>query len=153
MKYFYEEYRTARVLLWECSWIVCIPLEFLSFLKIEIAFLQSLSCDYACKFLIRSWFFYINEFSQIRFLCFLKIISFFIIIKLIYFNWSLITIQYCSGFWHTLTWISHGFTCVSHPEPPPTSLLISSLWVIPVHQPWAPCLMHRTWTGELFHIW
>ena len=33
------------------------------------------------------------------------------------------------------------------------SLPIPSLKVIPVHQPWAPCLMHRTWTGDLFiHI-
>ena len=37
---------------------------------------------------------------------------------LIYFNWRLITLQYCSGFCHTLTWISHGCTCVPHPEPP-----------------------------------
>ena len=35
----------------------------------------------------------------------------------IYFNWRLITLQYCSGFCHTLTWISHGCTCVPHPEP------------------------------------
>ena len=28
------------------------------------------------------------------------------------------TSQYCSGFWHTLTWIHHGCTCVPHPEPP-----------------------------------
>ena len=38
--------------------------------------------------------------------------------KLIYFNWRLITLQYCSGFCHTLTWISHRCTCVPHPEPP-----------------------------------
>ena len=25
---------------------------------------------------------------------------------------------YCSGFYHTLTWISHGFTCVPVPDPP-----------------------------------
>ena len=37
---------------------------------------------------------------------------------LIYFNWRLITLQYCSGFCHTLTWISHGCMCVPHPEPP-----------------------------------
>ena len=36
----------------------------------------------------------------------------------IYFNWRLITLQHCSGFCHTLTWISHGCTCVPHPEPP-----------------------------------
>ena len=28
----------------------------------------------------------------------------------------LITLQYCSGFFHTLTLISHGCTCVPHPE-------------------------------------
>ena len=33
-----------------------------------------------------------------------------------YFNWRLITLQYCSGFCHVLAWISHGCTCVPHPE-------------------------------------
>ena len=36
----------------------------------------------------------------------------------IYISWRLIILQYCSGFCHTLIWISHGFTCVPHPEPP-----------------------------------
>jgi len=35
----------------------------------------------------------------------------------IYFNWRLIILQYCGGFCHTLTWISHGCTCVLRPEP------------------------------------
>ena len=34
----------------------------------------------------------------------------------IFISWRLITLQYCNGFCHTLTWISHGFTCVPHPE-------------------------------------
>ena len=45
-------------------------------------------------------------------------IFFFFKFQFIYFNWRLITFQYCSGFCHTLTWVSHGFTCVPHPEPP-----------------------------------
>ena len=37
-------------------------------------------------------------------------------------------------------------------NPPPTSLPIPSLWVIPVHQPQASCILHRTWTGYSFLI-
>ena len=33
----------------------------------------------------------------------------------IYFNWRLITLQYCGSFCHIFTWISHGCTCVPHP--------------------------------------
>ena len=71
----------------------------------------------------------------------------------IFISWRLITLQYCSGFCLTLTWISHGFTCVPHPEPP------SHLppHPIPLGLPSAPapstCLMHPAWTGDLFHTW
>ena len=43
---------------------------------------------------------------------------FFFFFPFIFISWRLITLQYCSGFCHTLTWISHGFTCVPHPDPP-----------------------------------
>ena len=36
----------------------------------------------------------------------------------IFISWRLITLQYCSGFSHTLTWISYGFTCIPHPDRP-----------------------------------
>ena len=69
----------------------------------------------------------------------------------IYFNWRLITLQYCSGFCHTSTWISHGCTCVPHSEPPshlsPHPILLG--------HPSAPALRHpvyQTWSGNLFHI-
>ena len=56
-----------------------------------------------------------------------------------------------SGFCHTLKWISHGFKCVPHPDPP--SHL--PLHPIPLGLPSAPgpsaCLMHPTWAGDLFH--
>ena len=35
-----------------------------------------------------------------------------------FFNWRIITLQYCGGFCHTFTWISHECTCVPHPDPP-----------------------------------
>ena len=62
---------------------------------------------------------------------------FFIFISFIFISWRLITLQYCSGFCHTLTWISHGFTCIPHPDPLSHPLPIPSLWVFPVHQPQA----------------
>ena len=35
-----------------------------------------------------------------------------------YFNWRLITLQILWWFCHTFTRISHGCTCVPHPDPP-----------------------------------
>ena len=72
--------------------------------------------------------------------------------KFIYFNWRLITLQYCIGFaihqYESATGV-HVFPILN---PPPTSLPIPSFWVIPVHQPQASCIMHLTWTGDSFHI-
>ena len=67
---------------------------------------------------------------------------FFLFFSFIFISWRLITLQYCSGFCHTLTWIRHGFTCVPHPEPrshlPPHP--------IPLGHPSVPalstCLLH-----------
>ena len=42
-------------------------------------------------------------------------------------NLRLITLQYFGGFFHNVTWISHGCTCVPHPETPPIPLPIPSL--------------------------
>ena len=77
---------------------------------------------------------------------------FFFFFSFFFISWKLITLQYCSGFCHTLTWISHGFTCVPYPDP------LSSLppHPIPLGLPSAPalstCLMHPTWAGDRFTL-
>ena len=119
-------------------------------------------CDYLLIFFLFFHFFIFSNkfFWKIPFPCndFINLTSslFFVFcfpffVPFIFISWKLITLQYCSGFCHTLTWISHGFTCIPHPDPP--SHL--PLYPIPVGLPSVPgpstCLMHPTWAGDLFH--
>ena len=69
-----------------------------------------------------------------HYMCGCKITSVFFS-PFIFISWRLITLQYCSGFCHALTWVSHGFTCVHHPNPPSHLPPYPILWVFPVHQP------------------
>ena len=67
---------------------------------------------------------------------------FFFQYKFIYFNWRLITLQYCIGFaihQHESAMVVHVFPVLN---PPSTSFSIPSLWAIPVHQPQASSIMH-----------
>jgi len=73
----------------------------------------------------------------------------FLLLLLFYF----LTLQYCIGFviyQHESATAIHMFPILN---PPSSSLPVSSLWVIPVHQPQASSIVHRTWTGDSFHIW
>ena len=60
--------------------------------------------------------------------------NFFFFFTFIFISWRLITLQYCCGICHTLTWISHGFTCIPHPDPP----CHLPLYPIPLGLPSAP---------------
>ena len=73
--------------------------------------------------------------------------------KYFLFYFIFLTLQYCIGFaiyQHESTTGIHVFRILN---PPPSSLPVPSLWVVPVHQPQASSIMHRTWTGNSFHIW
>ena len=71
--------------------------------------------------------------------------------KSIFLNFILFNFTILYWFCHISKWICHRYTCVPHPEP--SSLPIPSLWVVPVHQPQASSIVHRTWTGDSFHLW
>ena len=63
-----------------------------------------------------------------------------------------LTLQYCIAFaiyHHESATGIHVFPILN---PPPSSLPVPSLWVVPVHQPQASSIVHRTWTGDSFHI-
>ena len=72
--------------------------------------------------------------------------------KFYLFLFYVLTLQHCIGFaiyqHESITGI-HMFPILN---PPPSSLLVPSLWVIPVHQPQASSIVHWTWTGDSFHI-
>ena len=72
---------------------------------------------------------------------------------MLFWFYLFITLQYCIGFaihQHASATGVHVFPIL---KPTPISLPIPSLWVIPVHQSQASCIMHWTWTGDSFLIW
>ena len=73
--------------------------------------------------------------------------------KFIYFNWKLITLQYCIGFAIHQFESATGVQVFPILNSLPTSLPVPFLWVIPMHQPQASCILHRKWTGDSFLIW
>ena len=91
----------------------------------------------------KKWGENINMITSFFFLC-----TFFVCL---FISWRLITLQYCSGFCHTLTWISHGYTCIPHSDPPSHHPPHPITLGLPSAPGPSTCLMHPTWAGDLFH--
>ena len=70
-----------------------------------------------------------------------------------FLNFIFETLQYCIGFAKYRNESATGIHVFPILNPPPSSLPIPALWVIPVHQPQASSIVHWTWTGDLFHTW
>jgi len=71
----------------------------------------------------------------------------------LFFIFYSLTLQYCIGFaiyQHESATGIHVFPVLN---PPPSSLPVTTLWVIPVHQPQASSIVYLTWTGNSFHIY
>ena len=84
---------------------------------------------------------------------FVHLIIFIVLLLFFFYFFYFFTLQCCIGFaihQHESAMGVHVFPILN---PPPTSLPIPSFWVIPVHQPQASCILHRTWTGNSFLIW
>ena len=67
-----------------------------------------------------------------------------------FFLFYFLTLQYCIGFAIYQNESTTGIPVFPNLKPPPSSLPIPSLWVIPVHQPQASSIVHRTWTVTHF---
>ena len=71
-----------------------------------------------------------------------------------FFNFILfLNLKHCISFAKHQNDSATGIHTLPILNSPPSSLPTPSLWIVPVHQPQASSIVHRTWTGNSFHTW
>ena len=134
---------------WCCLFIFCYYSRFTEVSLSIYLTSRPLFVTFLCMRTVLTIDLHVEKLLRFSFFCLFVLFRF----PLIFISWRLIMLQYCSGFCHTLTWISHGFTRIPHPNPP--SCLCPH--PMPLGLPSAPALstylMHPTWAGDLFHPW
>ena len=116
-----------------------------------IIFFSTREGTLSCFCIPKSFFFIFISFHPLR-ICIpkrLPLLFFFFNI----FIFCFLTLQYfiCFAIYQNeSTTCIHAFPILN---PPPSSLTVPSLWVVPVHRPQASSIVHRIWTGDSFHIW
>ena len=122
---------------WEWKWYIILYLIISSSIIFYWSLVAFTSVSFSLFHLSRPILFYF--FPIVLFILFFLMLTITLFFVCLFF-----TLQYCIGFaihWHESTTGVHEFPTLNLP---PTTLPISSLWVIPVHQPQASCILYRT---------
>ena len=69
----------------------------------------------------------------------------------VFFFFFFLNLKHCISFAKHQNESATGIHVLPIPDPPPSSFPTPSLWVVPVHQPQASSIVHRTWPGNSFH--
>ena len=116
-----------------------------------IIFFSTREGTLSCFCIPKSFFFIFISFHPLR-ICIPKRLPLLFFFFFNIFIFCFLTLQYCIGFaiyQNESTTCIHAFPILN---PPPSSLTVPSLWVVPVHRPQASSIVHRIWTGDSFHI-
>jgi len=103
-------------------------------------------------FMAEQTFYKINFLFYIKGLPWITIVFFYFIFLFLFFILFL-NFTNCISFAKYQNESATGIHVFPILNPPPSSLPIPSFWVVPVHQPQASSIVHRTWTGDSFHTW
>ena len=111
------------------------------------------NCSFQIDELIFNICIYTQDPEYFLLICFSFLTDCFSNLIVLHFLFYFLTLQCCIDFaiyQHESATGIHVFPILN---PPPSYRPIPSLWVVPVHQPQASSIVHRTWTGDSFHIW